>query len=206
MRQASALLLAASLASHGAWLSAGPDQASETRPCLPVEGGLAAGATLAGAAGTYQLVLTGRRTRGKLRTVSGALVLVPSVFDPAAFKPALAPLRGAADIDLRAVGAFPAGDVGSKDPAAPGVLVLESRQGDAPRILLRLGADANRPESPLFDGSHAVLEVRRIAASGFAGTWRSAADGLAASGHFCAWRSGDAPAVLTKGRGDAWGP
>ena len=53
----------------------------------------------------------------------------------------------------------------------------------------------NRPDSPLFDGSYAVLEVRRITASGFQGVWRSAVDGLAASGHFCAWRSGDAPAV-----------
>ena len=198
MRHAPALLLAATLASHGTSVSAGPDQASETPPCRPVEGGLAAGATLAAAVGTYRLVLTGQRPGVELRTASGTLVLVPSVFDPAAFRPASAPLRGAADIDLRAVGAFPAGDPGSKDPAAPGVLVLESREGGAPRILLRLGADANRPESPLFDGSYTVLEVRRVTPAGFAGTWRSAADGLTASGHFCASRSGNAPAVLTK--------
>ena len=206
MRPAFALLLAAALASHGARVSAGPDRAAETRPCRPVEGGLAAGATLAGAAGTYRLVLTGQGTGAKLGTASGTLVLVPSAFDPAAFQPASAPLRGATDIDLRAVGAFPAGDAASRDPAAPGVVVLQWREDGAPRILLRLGADANRPDGPLFDGSHAVLEVRRTSASGFAGAWRSAADGVAASGHFCAWRSGDAPAVLTKGRGDAWGP
>ena len=166
--------------------------------CKAWESALAADATLAGAAGAYRLTVVDGHSSGKRKETNGTLLLVPSSFAPDAWSPASNPLSGAADIDLRAVGAFPAGDPGSKDPAAPGVLVLESRQGDAPHILLRLGADANRPESPLFDGSYAVLEVRRITPSGFAGTWRSAADGLAASGHFCASRSGNAPAFLTK--------
>lgn len=169
------------------------DAGAGVADCEATESALAADATLAGAAGTYRLTLVGGGSRAKLREVSGTLVLVPTAFAPDAFSPSSSPLSGATDIDLRAVGAFPAGDPGSKDPAAPGVLVLESRHGDAPRILLRLGADANRPESPLFDGGYAVLDVRRVAASGFAGTWRSAALGLAASGHFCAWRSGGEP-------------
>ena len=189
MRHAPALLFAATLASPAAWVSASPDPASETQPCEPTQGVLAAGATLAGAAGTYRLILVGRQAQGKARTVSGSLVLMSSGFDPDAFKPALNPLSGVANINLRAVGAFPAGDPGSKDPEAPGVLVLESREGNAPRILLRFGADANRPDSPLFDGGYTVLDVRKITARGFAGEWRSAANGRSARGHFCARRS-----------------
>lgn len=189
MRHAPALLFAATLASYGAWVFADPDSAPETQPCQPAEGVLAAGATLAGAAGAYRLILVGQQARGKTRTVSGSLVLMPSAFDPGAFKPASNPLSGAAYINLRAVGAFPAGDPGSKDPEAPGVLVLESREGGAPRILLRLGADANRQDSPLFDGGYTVLDVRQISARGFAGEWRSGANGHSASGHFCARRS-----------------
>lgn len=161
--------------------------------CEATESTLDADATLAGAAGAYQLTLVGGRSGGKLPEARGTLVLMPSTFGPDAFSPSSSPLSGATDVDLRAVGAFPPGDAGSQDPAAPGVLVLESRDGDTPRILLRLGADANRPDSPLFDGSYAVLEVRRITASGFAGIWRSAVDRLAASGHFCAWRLGGEP-------------
>lgn len=192
MRHAPALLFAATLASHGAGVFADPDPAPETQPCQPAEGVLAAGATLAGAAGTYRLILVGQQAQGKTRTMSGSLVLMPSAFDPAAFEPASNPLSGAADINLRAVGAFPPGDPGSKNPEAPGVLVLESREGGAPRILLRLGADANRQDSPLFDGGYTVLEVREIKPRGFAGEWRSAANGHSASGHFCALRSTEA--------------
>lgn len=158
--------------------------------CQAPESALAADATLAGSAGAYRLTLVGDGSGGKLQSASGTLVLAPSTFAANAYSPSSNPLSGATDINLRAVGAFSAGDPSSKDPAAPGVLVLESRHGDAPRILLRFGADANRPESPLFDGAYTVLEVRRITASGFAGIWRSAVDRLAASGHFCAWRSG----------------
>ncbi len=189
MRPAPALLFAATLALPTAWVSAGPDPASEIQPCQPTQGVLAAGATLAGAAGRYRLILIGQQAQGKARTVSGSLVLMSSGFDPDAFKPALNPLSGVTNINLRAVGAFPAGDPGSKDPEAPGVLVLESREGGAPRILLRLGADANRPGSPLFDGGYTVLEVREISARGFAGEWRSATNGHSAAGHFCARRS-----------------
>lgn len=186
-----AALLAVAIAPQA--ITAIADAEPDVADCQAPESALAADATLAGAAGAYRLTLVGGRSGGELREAGGTLVLMPSTFGPDAFSPSSSPLSGATDVDLRAVGAFPPGDAGSKDPAAPGVLVLESHDGDTPRILLRLGADANRPDSPLFDGSYAVLEVRRITASGFAGIWRSAVDRLAASGHFCAWQLGGEP-------------
>ena len=161
--------------------------ASAESPCLPTEGTLAADASLAGAAGGFSLTLVARQAHGKGGAVTGSLVLEP--WDSDAFLPASSPLRGATDIDLEAVGAVRVGDPGSKDWAAPGVLVLESHQGGTARILLRLGADANRAGEPLFDGGYAVLEVAEIIASGFAGSWRSGVEGHSVSGHFCATRA-----------------
>ena len=162
--------------------------AAESAPpeCQPSSAALAGGTTLSASAGAYRLTMVGGRPGEALRSASASLLLAPSSFGADAFAPAANPLTGATDIDLRAVGAFPIGDPASRDPAAPGVVVLESRQGNDARILLRLGADANRPDSPLFDGGYTVLEVREITAAGFAGDWRSAADGTMASGHFCA--------------------
>ena len=177
----SALILASAVW-HGIAFSA----ESSSGECLPTGAVLAADATLGAAAGAYRLIMVGGRPGEEARTASASLVLAPSSFGADAFAPAANPLTGATDIDLRAVGAFPIGDPASRDPAAPGVVVLESRQGNGVQILLRLGADANRPDSPLFDGGHAVLEVREITAAGFAGDWRSTAEGMMASGHFCA--------------------
>jgi len=191
MRRPLAALFAAVVAWLGAAAFAGPGD-SAMPPCRPAEDALAAGATLAGAAGTYRLTLVGRSPDGGRRAASGSLRLWPSALK--AFAPATNPLRGATDLKLRAVGAVPVGDPGSENPAAPGVLVLESLQDGAPRILLRLGSHANRPGEALFDGGHTVLEVREIGASGFAGEWRSGVDAKRASGHFCAWRSGDGAA------------
>ena len=179
-----AALVLASAASCGIAFAA----ESYSGECLPTGAALAADATLGAAAGAYRLTMVGGRPGEAPRSASASLVLAPSTFGADAFAPSSNPLAGATDIDLRAVGAFPVGDPASRDPAAPGVIVLESRQGNDARILLRLGADANRPDSPLFDGGYAVLEVREITAAGFAGDWRSAADGTMASGHFCARR------------------
>ena len=177
MRRPLAALFAAVVAWLGAAAFAGPGD-SAMPPCRPAEDALAAGATLAGAAGTYRLTLVGRSPDGGRRAASGSLRLWPSALK--AFAPATNPLRGATDLKLRAVGAVPVGDPGSENPAAPGVLVLESLQ--------------DRPGEALFDGGHTVLEVREIGASGFAGEWRSGVDAKRASGPFCAWRSGDGAA------------
>ena len=180
------LELAALILASAAWTGIAFSAESSSGECPPTGAVLAADATLGAAAGAYRLTMVGGRPGEAPRTAIASLVLAPSSFGADAFAPAANPLTGATDIDLRAVGAFPVGDPASRDPAAPGVVVLESRQGNAARILLRLGADANRPDSPLFDGGYAILEVREITAAGFAGDWRSAAGGMMASGHFCA--------------------
>ena len=191
MRPRLAALFAAVVGWQAAAAFAGPDAQSDAPssapPCPPAEGVLAPDATLAGAAGTYRLTLVAHQQNSQGRSVAGSLLLWTS--DSHAFAPATNPLRGATDIDLEVVGAVRVGDPSSKDSAAPGVLVLESRPGEAPRILLRLGSDANRADEPLFDGGYTVLDVAAITASGFAGEWRSGVEDQFASGHFCAHRS-----------------
>ena len=183
-------LFTAAVAWPGGAAVAGPDAVSSAGACRPTDGVLAADATLAGAAGAYRLTMVRTdqggegESAGKSSTVSGSLRLHPSA--SGAFAPASDPLRGATDVDLRAVGAQRVGDPASEDPAAPGVLVLESRVNGAPRILLRLGSEANRPDQLLFDGGYTVLDVGEITAAGFAGAWRSAAEHRSAAGHFCA--------------------
>ena len=103
-------------------------------------------------------------------------------------KTASTPLYGFTDVDLRAVGAYRVGDPASKNPNAPGALVLESLHDGKRRILLRLGADANRRDEMLFDGAFTVLEVHKISGDGFTGNWRSGARLSRTGGYFCARR------------------
>jgi hypothetical protein len=103
------------------------------------------------------------------------------------------PLAGSTDLDPALVGGVNTGDNASTDPTAPGVLVIERHLGaaDAPtRVMLRLGALANRRGVARFDGGYFALTVRRIDADGFAGTWSSGTAREAASGYFCAERTG----------------
>ena len=75
------------------------------------------------------------------------------------------PLVGWTTVDPAAVGATDTGPLGSRDPAAPGVLVIErqTRQAEAPKeILLRLGAEANRRDRLRFDGGYFALTVLRM--------------------------------------------
>ena len=174
-----------------AFAAPAPPEPAPEPLCQPMDGVLAANATLAGAAGAYRLTMVGPQTDGKNRAANGSLLLWP--LDAEAFAPAATPLWGATDINLPAVGAQRVGDPDSRDPLAPGVLVLESSQGDAPRILLRFGSDANQADSPLYDGGFTVLQVSGITSSGFTGDWRSGVEGEFASGYFCARRIGEAP-------------
>lgn len=103
------------------------------------------------------------------------------------------PLAGSTDLDPALVGGVSTGDNASTDPTAPGVLVIERHPGapDAPtRVMLRLGALANRRGVARFDGGYFVLTVRRMDAESFAGTWSSGTARQAAAGHFCAERAG----------------
>ena len=119
-------------------------------------------------------------------SATGALTLRPQPPGLDSLGMAVTPLYGFTDIDLRAVGAQRVGDPAATDPRAPGILVLESGRGGERRILLRMGADANRRDSALFDGAWTVLEVREIAADGFSGSWRSGVRLSRTRGCFCA--------------------
>jgi hypothetical protein len=101
------------------------------------------------------------------------------------------PLAGSVELDPDAIGAVRTGDLGSTDPMAPGVLVIERRPvapDVPPSLMLRLGADANRRGVVRFDGGHFALTVRRLDADGFAGTWSSGTGVGGATGYFCAER------------------
>lgn len=145
------------------------------------------------------------------RSAVGRLVLRSSGSPPPDAPPG-SPLGGPppafigwAQIDLARVGAAAAGSLGEGDSAAPGVgaYLLDPREwggagpgadstaepeAEAHRVVVRLGAEANRRERVRFDGAHTTLSVGSIDSAGFAGSWMSAGGAEAASGHFCARR------------------
>ena len=172
--------------------------------CEPSEQSLSADATLSDRAGRYRIMLVPDSTGTAHRVVSGLLTLrlqlqesdstqesdptqeSDSTSDPSA------PLYGFTDIDPEAVGAHRVGDPGSRDPSAPGVLVLEREEYGRRVITLRLGSNANRRDVVRYDGPYTVLRVRKSDEDGFAGSWRSGSgsglDLSVTTGHFCAWK------------------
>jgi hypothetical protein len=104
-------------------------------------------------------------------------------------------LRGSGTLSLSQVGAVEA-DVASRDPMRPGILVFDLGPGPqaAPgsRVLLRLGAEANRQDVARVEGAYTVMLVHEIGNDGFTGEWRSGAPLPVAEGYFCAWRFGPA--------------
>ena len=157
--------------------------------CDPAAGRLNARATLAGREGVYLLTLVAAIDGRDVRSAHGSLALRVQPPGLDSLGGASTPLHGFTDVDLDTVGAYPAGSPTSRSPYAPGVLVLESDGTGNRRILLRIGADANRRDSALFDGAYTVLDVRRIDGGGFAGVWRSGVHMSRAGGYFCAWRA-----------------
>lgn len=170
----------------------------------PVDASPAPAATLEGATGRYELVMTatsgprsGESVRADLtlldHTPDMQVILAP---DGTVRTNASAPLYGWTELDLTALGAYEMGGLESQDPAAPGVGVYETRPGAAagaepasPSIILRLGSVANRRERTPFDDAFTALRVTRIEEEGFVGTWRSGAADIRASGWFCAVES-----------------
>ncbi len=170
--------------------------------CMAREGELSAGASMVRGAGRYHLTLV---TAGGERSVSGALELVanepplrrlPGTAGGGVDDTVLLPLHGWAAVDLGAVDAVEIGDIASRDPLQPGVLVLEQRPAaTAPvAITLRFGSIANRRDAAgAVDGGYTALHVADVTPWGsFAGTWSSAVHARRVSGHFCATRVGDA--------------
>ena len=154
--------------------------------CAPVEHALVATSTLAPMAGTYSLTLvsdaeTPASTEGRL-----TLVTVPAALREMGGSGT--PLAGSTDVDVEAVGALRMGDLGSTDPMAPGVLVIETAPTN---ILLRLGSESNRRDEASFDGGYTILTVHQIANGGFDGNWRSGSRDGTTRGYFCARRAGE---------------
>lgn len=195
-RAALALSLAASLAAACGGRVPGASLAPPS--CEPVPGELAAGVQADALAGSWELTLVATSGPRLGDTVSGSLRLRPYGTRPAPLSiPGVRyPLFGTADVDLAAVGAVAPGELGSDDPQAPGVLVLEwPRPGASAgtnEVVLRLGAEGNREERLRFDGTSMALFVDRVDEDRFAGRWRSGAGEELAAGHFCARRTGAA--------------
>lgn len=182
-------------------------EAERVRAALECEaptGVLGPAASLDGRTGEYSLTLVERAPAADARSVRGNLVLreqgaglrrfVGSGGGP--IPRVVAPLFGFAEVRVEAVGALRVGDLSSSDPAAPGVLVIESETDQGPSILLRFGSDANRRDIVDFEGGFTVLEVREIGDDRFSGVWTSGARGPETRGHFCAeLRSPAAPAA-----------
>jgi hypothetical protein len=95
---------------------------------------------------------------------------------------------GSASIALDSVGAIAAGDIRSRDPNRPGVMLVRSpNDSSAAGVpMLRFGSDANRPDLRAFDSAYLILLVDVATAAGFSGRWRSGLDTILSSGYFCA--------------------
>ena len=159
-------------------------EAADDQACVPTEPDLAPEASLAGMSGDYRLTL---ETAGaQPASTEGLLTLRPLPEALQEMAGAATPLGGSADIDVEAVGALRLGDLGSDNPAAPGVLVIETA---GPSIMLRLGSEPNRRDQVSFDLGYTVLTVHQIGTTGFAGSWRSGSGGVVNEGYFCARRS-----------------
>ncbi len=154
--------------------------------CAAVEGPLTDGATLAGRGGVYELELVSsdgtRRASGTLSLADRSAPFARGVSTP---------LDGVAEIDLQGVGAQAVTDLDSRDPSAPGVLVLERGDDGDRAITVRFGSVANRTTDQAIDGAYTVLDVTRIGDAGFFGAWRSGVRMERADGYFCAWPRAD---------------
>jgi hypothetical protein len=175
------------------------DASASPAPCSPVSGPLPEDARAETLRGSYRLLLvaTGGKRAGDSTT---AILELTAADDSLTTRPGPSglrdtttryPLVGWTTADPTAVGGVDTGPLDARDPAAPGVLVIERTRasGPSPSIMLRLGAEANRRDRLRFDGGYFTLTVLQIDPRGFAGTWAGAAGGPAAGGHFCASRA-----------------
>ena len=148
------------------------------RPCVAVDS-TARSRLMAGQfVGEYSLTMVATSGARKGNSATGSLALDGHA--------------GHASIALDSVGAIAAGNIGSRDPNRPGVLLVRrpndsSAAGDP---MLRFGADANRSDSRPFDSAYLILLVDVSTATGFSGRWRSGVNTTLSSGYFCADRVG----------------
>jgi hypothetical protein len=174
--------------------------AADPRSCGPTSATLPGDASADELAGAYRLQLVATTGDKAGTTISGSLRLTPyeaaqrhrSLPDGRVDSSSAYVLHGMTDLTLSEIGAE-AGDLTSSDPRRPGVLVISTgpKRRGPPRVLLRLGAEANQRDLLRFDGAYTVLRVREISADGFSGEWESGAPLPKAGGHFCAVRATD---------------
>ncbi len=200
-----ALSILASCARSGGDSTPGREDAPEApaevvaaATCVESSGSLGPDASLTGWAGEYTLTMVGGAEGANPASTQGVLSLHEQRENLRRFAgsswnsiPGVAsPLYGTTDVGVEVVGALRVGDLSSADPAAPGVLVIESVTAQGPSILIRFGSDANRRDVLRFDGGFTVLELHEISDDGFSGSWNSGARGPRAAGYFCAERVG----------------
>lgn len=154
--------------------------------CNPVSSSLSEAATLLNRQGHYRLTLVEVIGDVPKREAKGSLTLRRHLQDLNSLDGVSTPLYGYTSIDLQSVGAHRVGDPNSRNPQAPGVLVLESDRAGRRVITMRIGSEANRSDSVRYDGAYTVLEVLRICENGFAGQWRSGLRFSRTTGYFCA--------------------
>lgn len=181
------------LALQTAGVGDSPSVQSRNLGCEPAADAdvLSADATLSDRAGEYRLILVSDSSGTSRRIVSGLLALRQQQTQESDLPSDIStPLFGFTDIDPGSVGAHRVGDPGSKDPSAPGVLVIERAEYGRRVITLRLGSDANRKGLVRYDGAYMALKVGKIDEDGFAGSWRSGGgpDLSVTTGYFCAWK------------------
>ncbi|MDH5644170.1 MAG: hypothetical protein OEY63_08210 [Gemmatimonadota bacterium] len=103
-----------------------------------------------------------------------------------------APFYGFSSLDLSALEAPNLGDVDSRNPLEPGVLLIETVEGSAGEertsVLMRLGSHANRRGQTRFDGGYFVMQVTHLERNRFTGTWTAGLIATDATGYFCASR------------------
>jgi len=179
------LLVSAALVGCGGSSSEGLRTADVITSCAAVGAPLSEQETMAYMAGRYRLVMV--RDNGRDQVI-GILDLERT---PEAYRdwgPSIATLSGAANINLSTVGAQEMRGIDATDPAAPGVLVLESEGSAGPSIVLRFGSDANQQGETAFDGAYTALDIQVVEGDRFAGDWQSGVMAERVEGYFCAQR------------------
>ena len=175
----------------------GGGEAAPVVMCSQQDGPLAAEASFDGRAGEYRLILVATSGDSAGSEVSGSLWLEPNDSTLRQFaRPGgdpipgvTVPLFGWTDIAVLGVSALQLGDLSSREPEKPGVLVLEQRSQPTgpPSITVRLGSIANNRDLAPFDGGYTALRVGWLEESGaFGGSWASGVRNEQAAGHFCA--------------------
>ena len=183
---------------------AGCGGGSEPAPaamCSPQDGPLAADASFDARAGEYRVILVATSGDSAGREVSGSLWLELNDSTARQFaRPGgdpdptvIVPLFGWTDVPVLGVAALELGDLSSREPASPGVLLLEQRPGaeSPPSITLRMGSLSNRRDVAPFDAGYTALRVGWMDEDGgFGGSWASGVRNEQAGGHFCAVPAG----------------